>query len=449
VTRVLAIAGGTVLTLDDERSVHVGGTVVIEENRIAAVLPAEDAAGYELPRGAEVIDATGKAVLPGLVDLHCHTAIERGGHTESLELEQALEQFWYPVMRNLDPETVFRCARHMYAEQLRSGTTTVNDMFRHLDACAAAAEEVGIRATLSGLVADAEHGLDSLDDNLRAFRALDGGADGRVRVRFGIEWLPLSSADLLDRTRELLEETGAGLHIHLSESVGEVEFAERAFGRRPVAVARDFGLLGPGCVAAHCVWLTDDEIDVLRETGTRVSHNPTANAKMGEGIARVRELLDAGVVVGLGHDSTEGNNTSDLFDVMRTAAYLQRASRVDPTSLSADEALAMATRNGGLALGLEVGTLAPGALADLVLVDARSEFFDPGWEPYRRNLPARLVFSTSGSRVDTTIVDGRVVVRDGRLLTGDADQVAREARLAVRSLLERTGIVPAPPAGRS
>jgi 5-methylthioadenosine/S-adenosylhomocysteine deaminase len=346
-------------------------------------------------------------------------------------------------MRNIDPDTVYRCARYMYAEQLRNGTTTVNDMFRHLDACAAAAEELGVRATLSGLVATREHELDSLEDNLAAFEQLDGNAAGRVRVRFGIEWLPLSSPELLERTRALVDETGAGLHIHLSESLGEIEFAERVFGRRPVAVANDFGLLGPACIAAHCVWLTDEEIETLRETGTCVSHNPTANAKMGEGIARARDLLDAGIVVGLGHDSTEGNNTCDLFDVMRTAAYLQRASKVDPTSLSAPEALTMATGNGARALGLEAGVVAPGALADLIVVDARTDFFDPGREAYRRNLPARLVFSTNGGHVDTTIVAGRIVVRDGRLLTGNADDIARDAREAVASLFDRIGIAEA------
>ena len=436
----LVISGGTVVTLDDARTVHVGGTVVVEGTRIARVLDPEAAATTELPADAEVIDATGKIVMPGLVDLHCHTAIERGGHTESLELERALNDYWYPVMRNLDPDTVYRCARHMYAEQLCSGTTTVNDMFRHLDACAAAADELGIRATLSGLVATPEHELDSLEDNLAAFRELDGVASGRVHVRFGIEWLPLASPELLDRTRTLVAETGAGLHIHLSESPGEVEFAERVFGQRPVAVARDFGLLGPRCIAAHCVWLTDEEILMLSDSGTCVSHNPTANAKMGEGIARVRDLIDAGIVVGLGHDSTEGNNTNDLFDVMRTAAYLQRASRVDPASLSADEVLAMATRNGARALDVDAGIVAPDALADLIVVDARTDFFDPGREAYRRNLPARLVFSTNGSHVDTTIVDGRVVVRGGHLVTGDVAEIARDAGRAVGALLDRLGI---------
>jgi 5-methylthioadenosine/S-adenosylhomocysteine deaminase len=440
----LVIVGGTIVTLDDEGTVHVGGVVVVEGTRIAHVLPPEDAAAAELPAGAEVIDATGKVVMPGLVDLHCHTAIERGGHTESLELERALNDFWYPVMRGLDPDTVYRCARYMYAEQLCTGTTTVDDMFRHLDACAAAAEELGIRATLSGLVATPEHELDSLEDNLAAYDQLDGSAGGRVKVRFGIEWLPLSSPELLDRTRELVEETGAGLHIHLSESLGEVEFAERTFGRRPVEVANDFGLLGPQCIAAHCVWLTDEEIATLRDTQTCVSHNPTANAKMGEGIARARDLLDAGIVVGLGHDSTEGNNTNDLFDVMRTAAYLQRASRIDPSSLSADEVLAMATRNGARALGIDAGVVASGALADLIVVDARGQFFDHAREAYRRNLPARLVFSTNGSHVATTIVAGRVVVRDGRLVTGDFDEIAREARRAVAALFDRIGIADAP-----
>jgi 5-methylthioadenosine/S-adenosylhomocysteine deaminase len=443
---VLVVAGGTVMTLDERRTVHHGGSVVVSGNRIERVLDPDEARSTPSPPGAEVIDAAGKVVLPGLVDLHCHTAIERGGHTESLDLERALNDFWYPVMRSLDPDTVYRCARYMYAEQLRSGTTTVNDMFRQLDACAAAAADVGIRACLSGLVATEEHGLDSLADNVEAHERLEGGAGGRVSVRLGIEWLPLSSPELLRETRDLIDRLGTGLHIHLSESLGEVEYAERTFGRRPVAVAEEYGLLGPHCVAAHCVWLTDEEIGVLRDTGTYVSHNPTANAKMGEGIARARDLLDAGVVVGLGHDSTEGNNTNDLFEVMRAAAYLQRASRVDPGALSADEALTMATRNGARALGLQAGALVPGALADLVVVDARTDFYDPEWEPYRRNLPARLVFATNGSRVDTTVVDGRIVVRDGRLVTADADEIASEARDAVRTLMRRLGIAGEPAA---
>ena len=140
---VLHVTGGTVMTLDERRTVHHGGAVVVEGNRIAHVLDRQKPRRLQPPPGATVVDASGKVVLPGLVDLHCHTAIERGGHTESLDLERALNDFWYPVMRSLDPDTVYHCARYMYAEQLRSGTTTVNDMFRHLEACAAAARSSG------------------------------------------------------------------------------------------------------------------------------------------------------------------------------------------------------------------------------------------------------------------------------------------------------------------
>lgn len=345
--------------MNDTAAVHHGGGVLVEGGVIVDVLSPAETAAYVPAEDTRVLDATGLAVLPGLVDLHCHTAIERGGHTEALDLESALYKHWYPMMRSLDPETVYCCALAMYVEQLRAGTTTVNDMFRFVESCAAAAEAVGIRAVFSNLVASDEVGLDTLADNVAAYQAVHGTADGRISVRVGIEWLPLANEPLLREARALAAELDTGIHLHLSESLGEIDACRELYGRRPVEVAYDVGLLGRDCVAAHCVWLTDQEIAILRETGTSIAHNPAANAKMGEGIARVRELLDAGVTVGLGHDSTEGNNTLDLFDVMRTAAYLQRASRIDATALTATETLAMATVNGARALGIAGGVLGP------------------------------------------------------------------------------------------
>ena len=434
----LIVTGGSVVTMNDARDVLHGGAVVIDGNTIAQVLPAAEAERHDAG-DAEVIDATGTVVMPGLVDLHFHTAIERGGYSESLEVEAALFDHWYPMMRNLDPETAYWGAMYSYMQAIRSGTTTVNDMFRRVESLAAAAGEIGIRATLSSLVARPEDGLDSLEDNEAAFRAVNGSAGGRVEVVVGIEWLPLATPELLREARALADGLGTGMHIHLSESPAEVESSMEVYGARPTEVAHEHGLLGPDCVAAHCVWLTDGDIGLLAETGTNVSHNPAANAKLGEGLSPVVKLLAAGVNVGLGHDSTEGSNTMDMFDVMKTCAYLQRALHADPTIIGVDDVLTMATRNGAEALGHQTGVVEAGNKADIILVDAVPEFFDIGHEPYRSSMAARLVFVSNGSMVRTSIIDGRVVMRDRRMLTVDESDVASSTRAAIKELIRALG----------
>ena len=428
------IKGGSVLTMNGERDVIHGGALVLEGTTIASVLTADEAKVVDTD-GARVIDASGGVVMPGLVDLHFHTAIERGGYTESLEVEAALFDHWYPMMRNLDPDTAYWGALYTYMLAIKAGTTTVNDMFRHVGSLSAAADDIGIRATLSSLVARPEDGLDTLEDNAEAFAAADGRAGGRIRVAVGVEWLPLATSELLRGARDLADSLGTGLHIHLSESPLEVKSSLERYGARPVEVAHRYGLLGDDCVAAHCVWLTDGDIALLAETGTHVSHNPASNAKLGEGISPVVKLLAAGVNVGLGHDSAEGSNTMDMFDVMRTGAYLHRASHADPTVITVDQILSMATRNGAAALGTDAGALAPGKKADVIIVDARPEFFDLSHEAYRASLEARLVFASNGSFVRTSIIDGAVVMEDRKMLTVDEAEVARNTRVAVAEMV--------------
>ena len=424
---VILIRNAAVVTLNGYGDIYHEGHVLIRDG---VVVSAGSGPGPAVA-GARIIDATGLVVMPGLVDLHFHTDIERGGYSESLEVEEALFQHWYPMMRNLDAETAYAGALYSYVRALRGGTTMVNDMFRHVESLARAARDVGIRATLSSLVARPEDGLDVLEDNRAAFHACSGGADDLVRVVVGIEWIPLATPEMLGEAAGLADELGTGLHLHLSESQAEVETCLSEFGARPTKVAYDHGLLGPSTVAAHCVWLTPDDISMIAETGTHVSHNPAANSKLGEGIAPAVRLLEAGVNVGLGHDSTEGNNTMDMFDVMRTAAYLQRALYADPKLMPADRVLTMATANGAQALGVDAGVIEPGRKADLILVEAEMEFFDIRSPAYRANLVPRMVFATNGNMVRTVIVDGRIVMEDRVIKTVDEAEVAERVREAV------------------
>jgi 5-methylthioadenosine/S-adenosylhomocysteine deaminase len=315
--------------------------------------------------------------------------------------------------------------------------TTINDMYRQLDALAKAAEEIGIRAVLSNDVATDEHDLDTLADNEQAYRTNNGAANGRIQVLVGIEWLPLASEELLREARVLADELGTGIHIHLNESLGEVEISKKMFGRRPTEVAYDNGILGPDCIAAHCVWLSDNEMALMRETGTQISHNPSSNAKLGNGIARLPEMLAAGINVGLGHDAAECNNSRDMFEVMKFASLLHRASRVDASLQQARDVVRMATRNGAAALGHDTGQLIPGHKADVILVETNSTMFTPLMPGSSDHVFSHLVFAANGSCVDTTIVDGRVLMEGRRILSVDENEVIREANRAFQEVQGR------------
>jgi 5-methylthioadenosine/S-adenosylhomocysteine deaminase len=432
----IVIKNGTVVTMNDADEMIFGGTVVIEDDRIVDVGSAADVASRRSEDGARVIDATDKAVLPGLVDLHYHTALGKGW-SDHLPLWEYLEACWYPMIRAIDPEEAYWAALASYSESIRCGVTTVNDMYRQLGGLAKAAEEIGIRAVLSNDVADAEHNLDTLEDNKEAFQASNGAANGRIEVYVGIEWLPLASEGLLKDTRALADELGTGIHIHLNESLTEVENSKQRFGRRPTEVAYDCGILFDRCIAAHCVWLSDAEIALMRETGTQISHNPSSNAKLGNGIARVPEMLAAGINVGIGHDAAECNNSRDLFEVMKFASLIHRASRVDPSLQQAPDVVRMATRNGSAALRHETGELAAGKKADVILVDLNNQMFTPLFPENEAHLYSHLVFAANGSAVSTTIIDGKVVYDDRRFTTIDQDEVLRRANTAFRDVVGR------------
>jgi len=434
---MLVINNGTVVTMDDARSVHFGGHVVIDGTRITAVGPGSWSSP-SAAAAAEVIDATGMIVMPGLIDLHYHTAVGKG-LCDHLALWESLEEFWYPSIRALDADSAYWAAAASYLESVKNGVTTVNDMYRRLPDLARAAADIGIRAVLSNDVALPEHNLDTLQDNKDAFDAVHGLGGGRIQVHVGIEWLPLASPELLRDARALADELGTGIHVHLNESLTEVENSKERFGRRPTEVAYDAGLLGPDCVAAHCVWLSDTEIALMRETGTHISHNPSSNAKLGNGIARVPEMLSAGINVGLGHDAAESSNNCDLFEVMKFASLIHRAARVDASLQQAPDVLTMATRNGAAALGHETGYLAPGRKADVILVDTRNVMFTPLAPGNADQIYSHLVFAANGSAVDTTIVDGQVLMRGRTVLTMDEALVLREANRALTRVTDAIG----------
>jgi 5-methylthioadenosine/S-adenosylhomocysteine deaminase len=430
----IVVRNGIVVTMNDENDVLFGASVVIDGDRIVDVStdPLE-------PSGARVIDATDKIVMPGLVDFHFHTALGKG-YSDHLPLWEYLQTCWYPMIRAIDPESAYWAALASYSESIKCGVTAVNDMYRQVEALADAAEKIGIRAVLSNDVATDEHELDTLDDARRAFEAKHGAANGRIKVLVGIEWLPLASEDLLREARALADDLGTGIHIHLNESLSEVEISKEMFGRRPTEVAYDCGILGSDCIAAHCVWLSDAEIALMRETHTHISHNPSSNAKLGNGIARVPEMLAAGLNIGLGHDAAECNNSRDMFEVMKFASLMHRAARVDASLQPAPDVLRMATRNGARGLGFDAGELTAGKKADVVIVDTQSQMFTPMMPGNPDHVFSHLVFAANGSCVETVIIDGDLVYENREFTKIDEEEVLREANRAFLEVVERMDV---------
>ncbi|KAL1614726.1 hypothetical protein SLS56_012025 [Neofusicoccum ribis] len=434
----IVIRNASVLTLNDKDTFLFPGTVVIENDLITDVFEGEKDLDGDIP--TTEIDGTDKLVMPGLVDLHFHTSVAKG-YNDTLPLWEYLDTVWYPSIRALTPATARTAALHSYITALKSGTTTVNDMYRFLPSLAAAATQTGIRAVLSNDVALPSHRLDTLADNTASHAALHGTASGRVTVWLGLEWLPLADEPLLAAVAAAARDLRTGVHMHLCESRTEVaDAAARFAGRSPVRVALDAGLLGPRTVAAHCVHLSDDDIALLARTGTHVSYNPGSNAKLGNGVARLRELVAAGVNVGVGVDACECHNSTDLFETMKFGAYAQRAVHEDAEAGQAGDMLRMATRNGAKALGINAGSVEVGRKADLIVLDLKKDMmFTPllksPKEERRKMLESHLVFGCNGTAVDTVIVDGRIVVEGRKVLGVDEEQVRQDMEVLFEDLV--------------
>jgi 5-methylthioadenosine/S-adenosylhomocysteine deaminase len=426
-SKQIAITHAVVLPMDDAHSMIVDGAVVIDGDRIVDVGPSEEVMARLSAPLQQVVDAKGKAMMPGFVDLHYHTALAKGWN-DNVPLKDWLDACWYPMVRALDREAAYWAALLSYSDSIRCGVTTVNDMYRQVEALADAATEIGIRAVLSNDIADPEFGLDTLDDARRLLQTKHGAANGRIQIRVGVEWLPLGSAALLKGVRKLADEFGAGIHIHLNESLSEIELTKKRIGGlRPLEAAYEHGVLGEDCVAAHCIWLTDREIEMLARTGTHVSHNPVANSKLGNGVARVLDITSAGINVGLGHDCAECNNSRDMFQNMKFASLLQRVTHTDAQLLQPAQVLHMATRAGSLALKQQTGELAVGKKADLILIDLNSHMFTPLIPGNRDHLYSHLVFSAQRGCVDSTMVDGRFIMENGMLSTVDESEILAQA----------------------
>lgn len=451
----ILIKHGAIVFMDENHTVLYDGTLAIDGGRIVAVGSTDQVvSSYS---GRKTLDARHKAILPGLIDTHHHFLQNflKGSRDDLAFPAEWIEQVSSPLITMAvrdylagDHGLQLHAARLGCAEALLSGITCIVNMeWATPPQLADVYEEAGIRVvhvlTMTdvdewdspGMLLNQDAVLDLADQWIARSRSSEGG---RVTFRYGPACENSVSTDLLREVRALADQNDVGIHMHIAESQFGWDNIHKLYGTTPVQYLHALGLLGPDVLGAHCIWLSDNDIQILKETGTAVSYNPECNMKLALGIAPIAKMLDAGVVVSLGTDTCAVNDNMDLFEAMRVGAFLQKSSTMDPAVLPAYEALEMATLGGARALGMadEIGSLEVGKRADLILVDLDRIHMRP-----INNLVNNLVYCASAAHdVETVVVDGRVVVEERRLLPWVEGEVVRAAEAYLHRRLTEAGL---------
>ncbi|HKW43946.1 MAG TPA: amidohydrolase [Thermoplasmata archaeon] len=401
--------------------------VYIEGSRIAEIGKKREA--------DTVIDGKGKVALPGFVNLHTHAAMTLfRGYGDDLDLSTWLETKIWPAESKLSPDDVYWGTKLACLEMIKTGTTTFNDMYFHMDQAAKAVKEMGLRAFLA-------EGIVDLNDADRAVRQLRAAEDAnrkiaslkldRITAVLGPHAIYTVSKDSLLRIRGLADKSGSQIHMHLSETRREVDDCLAETRLRPTAYLDSIGFLAKDVIAAHGCWLEPSEIEILAHTGAKVAHCPVSNMKLATGQSMPYPALkEAGVVMGLGTDGAASNNSLDMFETMKVAALAQKFANNDPKIMPALEAYQLATLGGAHALGIDAGLIGVDRLADVILVDPRRAELTP-----RHDDVSNWVYSARGGIVDTMVCDGEVVMR-GRRVKGE-QEILEKAADAARKLVTR------------
>jgi len=424
----LIVANGIVITVDGTRRILNPGSVAINGTQIVAVdTPAAIAARY---RSANTIDATGQVVMPGLINTHTHAAMVMfRGLGNDLNLMDWLQKYIFPAeARTVSPEFVRVGTRLALLEMIQSGTTTFADMYYFEEEVAKVTKAAGMRGVLGQTViefpvADAKTPADALARTEAFARQFEH--DELITPSIAPHSVYTLDAKTLTAVSQLARRLMIPIQIHLAETQAEIGLSQERHQMRPVAILERLNFWAPTTIAAHGVWINDDEITLLKQRKVGIAHNPESNMKLSSGTAPVMKYRKAGVSVGIGTDGAASNNDLDMFEAMRQAAFQQKLVTMDPTAITAAEALEMGTLGGARALGRgqRLGSLEVGKLADLIIVGMSKARQQPLYDPI-----AQIVYASRGDDVETTIVNGKVLMRDRKVLTMDEAAVLRDAR---------------------
>lgn len=414
-----------ILPLKEQEEAPVVGDIWIDGDSIADIAP-------EIHTPAdEIIDGTGMVAMPGLINAHQHTPMSLlRGFSDDLKLMDWLNSKMLPAEERMTPEDIYWGAKLSMAEMIRSGTTAFADMYIHMNEIALAVQETGMRASLTrGLIFKEEDGGRRWSEALELIEGWSGGAEGRITTMLGPHSPYLCPPEPLKELIAYADKNNIPIHIHLAETKEEVMQIRDEYHMTPTEYLYDNGMFEHNHVLlAHAVHLTRKDVGLLQGMRGGVAHNPVSNLKLGCGIAPVSEMLVRGINVGIGTDGAGSASTVDMFEEIKAASWLQKVDYGDPTRLPAQQVLRMATAGSAklLNIGHETGTLEIGKKADMILVDLNKPHLQP-----THNIMSLLAYSANGSDVNTTIVNGKILMRDRQLLTIDEEQLFRE--VAVRS----------------
>ncbi|MGQ4834652.1 MAG: amidohydrolase [Candidatus Asgardarchaeia archaeon] len=421
------------------------GTVVIEDDKIIDVGKTSEL-DSKYPR-YDVLDATNKIVMPGLINTHTHIAMSLlRGFADDLELMDWLQNRIWPIEAHLNGDDVYYGSLLSILEMIKAGITTFNDMYFFMDRVAQAVTESGVRGFLSwGMIElhDREKVEAVLKESLNFALKFNGAANGRIKTMLAPHALYSCSPDFVKKVRDIAIEKNLPIHIHLAESKDEVKNIDNMYnvglekkGMGSIEYANELGLFDAKVIGAHCIYLKDNEIKILAEKRVGVSHNPVSNMKIAAGIAPIPKMLEYGVNVGIGTDGPASNNSLDLIRDMKITALLHKVATLNPTVVPATEVVKMATIYGARAIFADdIGEIAVGKKADIITVNLKKPHLTPV-----HDVISLLVYSANGSDVNDVMVDGKLIMENRKVLTLKEEEVIEKAEKQAKALLDRAGV---------
>ena len=391
--------------------------VAIKDGRILSIDKSKDGEF----KADKVIDGRHKLVMPGLINTHTHSAMTiLRNYADDLPLKEWLFDHIFPIEAKLTEEDVYWGTMLAIAEMIKSGTTTIADMYLFMDKVAQAVSETGMRAGISKgplKFSNMQWDANSVVDYHKRWH---NSANQKIKVHIEVHSVYMFNRQSLIDAAKLAKELNTGIFIHILETKNENQECIKKYGKGVVEICAETGIFDVPVIAAHCVHATGEDIKILKSYGVNVSHNPTSNLKLGSGIANVPEMLSQGVNVSLGTDGTASNNNLDMFEEINLAALIHKGTNLDSALINARQAILMATINGAKALGAdnEIGSIRPGNKADLIVLDIDKPHFWPTNNPF-----SAIAYSAGGQDVSAVIIDGEILMDKGQLLAIDEEKI--------------------------
>ena len=413
----ILIINATIITMNKQYKIYKNSSIAIQNDKIKYI----DNDNLQVP-AKQTIDAAGMIIMPGLINTHTHAAMTIfRGFADDLPLMDWLNNYIWPAeAKYINKKTVKLGTQLAAIEMIKSGTTTFNDMYFFEDETATVCKEIGIRAVLGEAFIDIPQPIFKVEPDYYKMLIEKYKTDTLIRPAIVAHATYTCSTGLLQKLKKESDKFNLPFHIHIAETEFEFENFKRERNMTPVAYLDSIGVLDHKTIAVHSVHLTDDDIEIYRKRDVKVSHNPESNLKLASGISPIVKFLTAGIKVGLGTDGAASNNNLNMFEEMNMVAKVQKAMNKDTTVLPADTVLKMATIDGAKVLGIDniTGSLEEGKKADMIFIDLNKPHLTPMYNPY-----SHLVYAVQGSDVDTVIINGKIVMKNRKLITINENEV--------------------------